>query len=492
MNDLVVQVKHYCRENNLFEPGPVVVAVSGGADSLTLLHVLIALRDEFSISLHVATLDHGLRGEAGAQDVAFVREIAAKWGVPVSAGKADVRALASEAHLGIEEAARRARYDFLAEVAHNIGAKTIATGHNQNDQAETVLMHALRGSGLSGLRGILPKRPLIQDKNITLVRPLLDTSSYRIYNYMTYHVHVEPRKDGTNDDLDYFRNWMRRKVLPLLNDNPFTRVTPQPALARLAQIARDEYDALRLNLPAWNVLPSGSSETSGLSLPRETFRRLHIALQRIMLRDAIARLAPNLSIYFEQLEMLRKRLVDESWRDTIEWTWPLFVSADHEMIYLYLPALPNPLAKFPPDCPHLISGSTLTLSAPGDHAIGDGWQLHIERIDPGNVEAVDRNPLSVILAIKEGAILELRTRLPGDHFKPHGMGGHSQKVHDMLVNMKVLSVLRDLVCLLTVDGEIAWIVAPTANGPRSRMAEDFAPRPDDPRPLWQFTFVLAD
>src|SRR5690349_12449841 len=107
---LLDDVRAYCRKHALLKPGTVIIAVSGGADSLTLLHVLLQLRDEFGITLHVATFDHSIRGTAGAQDVAFVREIADRWGVSVTAGSADVPTLAGEWHMGIEEAARKARY----------------------------------------------------------------------------------------------------------------------------------------------------------------------------------------------------------------------------------------------------------------------------------------------------------------------------------------------------------------------------------------------
>src|SRR4051812_46050386 len=122
-------VRAFCHEHSLLAPGPLVVAVSGGADSITLLHVLIDLRSMFGIEPHVATFDHQIRGSAGAADVQFVCNLAREWGVPVTTGTADVPALAREWSSGLEAAARRVRYAFLAETAHAIGAKAIATGH---------------------------------------------------------------------------------------------------------------------------------------------------------------------------------------------------------------------------------------------------------------------------------------------------------------------------------------------------------------------------
>ena len=161
MDDLLARVRQYAQRYRLFSPGEtVVVGVSGGPDSLCLLHLLRRLAPELRLWLHVAHLHHGLRGAEADADAAFVAELADCWGLPCTVGRADVAALAREAGLSLEEAARQARYRFLAEVAEAGGASTLAVGHNADDQAETVLMHFLRGSGAAGLRGMLPRTPL--------------------------------------------------------------------------------------------------------------------------------------------------------------------------------------------------------------------------------------------------------------------------------------------------------------------------------------------
>ena len=160
MDDLLARVRQYAQRYRLFNPGEtLVVGVSGGPDSLCLLHLLRRLAPELRLWLHVAHLHHGLRGAEADADAAFVAELADCWGLPCTVGRADVAALAREAGLSLEEAARQARYRFLAEVAEAGGATTLAVGHNADDQAETVLMHFLRGSGAAGLRGMLPKTP---------------------------------------------------------------------------------------------------------------------------------------------------------------------------------------------------------------------------------------------------------------------------------------------------------------------------------------------
>ena len=161
MADLLHQVRRTIRRYDLLRDGmALVVGVSGGPDSLCLLHLLSRLAPEMGLRLHVAHLNHGLRGADADADADFVAEFAAGLGVPCTVGRAEVAELAREAGLSLEEAARQARYRFLADVAADAGADTIAVGHNADDQAETVLMHFLRGSGVAGLRGMLPKTQL--------------------------------------------------------------------------------------------------------------------------------------------------------------------------------------------------------------------------------------------------------------------------------------------------------------------------------------------
>jgi tRNA(Ile)-lysidine synthase len=283
METLQTVVRTFCTEHALFKPGRVVVAVSGGADSLALLHLLNAIRETFGIVLHVATYDHGLRGTAGAEDAAYVRETAEKWGLPVTVGGGDVPTLAAEWRLGLEAAARRARYAFLIETARAVNAETVATGHHQDDQAETVLLHVLRGAGLAGLRGMLP---VTQLGEVRLVRPLLAVARAELTAYLAA-AGLTPRHDATNDDLTYTRNRLRHQVMPLLRGiNPDV----SSALARLAETAREDYAALLATLPP--VAPP--------RLPRPDFLAMKPAVQRLWLRCAAAELRPGIELSFER------------------------------------------------------------------------------------------------------------------------------------------------------------------------------------------------
>ncbi len=290
MLELHWRVLTFCRAEGLFTPEErVVVAVSGGADSLALLHILRALQGELRISLHAATLDHGLRGAQGAADAAFVRDIAAEWGIPCTVGGADVPRLAAEWRLGIEAAARRARYAFLSACAAQVGAHCLATAHQRDDQAETVLLHLIRGSGLAGLRGILPAT---QRDGLRIVRPLLEIGREELRAYLA-GLGIAPREDASNADLQYARNKVRHAILPLLRQiNP----SVVASLARTAQTLRDDYAALMATLPPY----------APPSLRREDFLQLLPAQQRLWLRAAVLHLAPDHDLSYERVEAARR------------------------------------------------------------------------------------------------------------------------------------------------------------------------------------------
>ena len=215
------------RAHDLLPPGPLVVAVSGGTDSVALLLLLSGFAPELGLDLHVAHFDHRLRPRASAKDAAFVADLAQSHGATIRIGRAE-RAPTSE------DEARELRYAFLRRAAREAGAALIATGHTRDDQAETVLLHATRGSGLAGLAGMRPRRD-------DIVRPLL-TIGRSDTVAICADARIAPREDRSNRDPRYARNRIRHKVLPELE-----RINPQvrAALARLADAAAEVADASR-------------------------------------------------------------------------------------------------------------------------------------------------------------------------------------------------------------------------------------------------------
>jgi tRNA(Ile)-lysidine synthase len=218
---ITATVRDYIHAHQIFTPGPLVVAVSGGADSTALLLILAELADDLGIVIHVAHFDHRTRPNQSAEDADFVAKLANRIGAPIRVGRA-------ERPTKTEDAARTARYAFLRRAASEIGATAIATGHTRDDQAETVLLHLTRGSGLAGIAGMRPLRAGI-------ARPLLaigrkDTLA------VCRAAHIRPRTDPTNRSLKFARNRVRLKVLPEL-----ARINARAseAIARLADAAAE-------------------------------------------------------------------------------------------------------------------------------------------------------------------------------------------------------------------------------------------------------------
>ena len=268
------------RAHGLLKTGETVLAaVSGGPDSVFLLYLLLSMKNELGIEVRAAHLNHGLRGREADADAAFVRMLAGKLGVPVTIKKLDVKAISRKKKQSIETAAREARREFLQATARKHRCGKIATGHTRDDQAETVLMHLVRGSGLAGLAGI----PRV---NGPFIRPLLgigraDLLAYLDRNKLAY------RMDRTNQDLEFTRNRIRHRLLPVLREfNP--RISY--ALAGLSQIVRSDLDLIReATLQAFKA--SSRADSAQISIDLSKFKRYNNGLQNHLIRYSVERLA---------------------------------------------------------------------------------------------------------------------------------------------------------------------------------------------------------
>lgn len=211
----------------------MIVGVSGGPDSVALLSLLLSCRDELNLTLTVAHLDHGLRPES-ADDAAWVSEQCAAWHVPCLVKRLDEPDALTDDRSGLEERARRARHEFLEQVAIDEGATVIALAHTRDDQAETVLHHIVRGTGLGGLCGIPERRAT--PRGLEIVRPLLTVSRAAVIDYLA-EKNIPPRIDPSNEDRRFTRNRIRHDVLPYLRE----QLNPQAddALVRLADQAAE-------------------------------------------------------------------------------------------------------------------------------------------------------------------------------------------------------------------------------------------------------------
>ncbi|BCX05655.1 MAG: hypothetical protein KatS3mg053_3593 [Candidatus Roseilinea sp.] len=263
----------------------VVLAVSGGADSLCLADATLAVAPRLQLRPLIAHLDHGLRGDESAADAEFVRAFAAERGVPCVVERADVAALARERKQSVEVAAREARYLFLARVAEVHGARLVALAHHADDQAETVLLRLIRGTGLHGLRGMQTRDALPTAPHLTAVRPLLHVSRAEIEQYCREQ-QLQPRHDATNDALDHTRNRIRHELLPFLERyNPNIRMT----LTRLADTVASDVEIIeQATQVAFERIAQPSQES--VAVDRLAWRALPRGLQRATLREAVRRL----------------------------------------------------------------------------------------------------------------------------------------------------------------------------------------------------------
>lgn len=307
MIPLEASVAAFCERHALLPPGAtVVVAVSGGPDSLALLHVLRALAPSRQLRLHVAHLDHALRPES-PEDARFVAETAAAWALPCTVARADIAQIAAAERTGVEATARAVRLRFLAATAQSVGASAVATGHTADDQAETVLLRLLRGAGPSGLAAMRPARPISAEQPmIKLVRPLLDVPRAEVERYCAAHG-LQPRHDPSNDLPIYLRNSMRGYILPLLKTYNSSIVA---TLGRTARICADEDDLIEsLVADVWPRL--ATVEPDGVRFERGGFAAQHPALQRRLLRRGAAIVVPTIELEARHVDLALGAIRDE-------------------------------------------------------------------------------------------------------------------------------------------------------------------------------------
>lgn len=291
---IIEQVKKTIRRHNLISKNDrILIGVSGGADSVTLLYILNSLKNEFNLTLFVAHLDHCLRKDS-ASEARFVQRLAQKLGIPVCINSVNVRRLAKKGSL--EEAARNARLDFLFKVAKRVKAKKIALGHNLDDQAETVLMRILRGTGLYGLAGIVPKRNI---KGLQIIRPLLEVSRKEIEGFLSRRK-ITPRIDLSNLQDLYFRNKIRNKLLPLLEKEYSRNI--KALLVNLAESAGYDYDYLY-------GIASKRANKGVKRFALKDITRLHPAIQRLIFRYTITKIKGDTrSITFQHIREIEDLL----------------------------------------------------------------------------------------------------------------------------------------------------------------------------------------
>lgn len=443
----------------------ILIGVSGGPDSVCLLHVLHTLAPSLGLKLTVAHLDHQLRGAAGRADAQFVSQLAKRWQVPVVVATEDVPAFAAKHKLSLEEAARQVRYAFLWRVASEMSANKVAVGHNADDQAETVLMHFLRGSGLAGLRGMRPlvslDRLLLEPvdcgvQSPSLIRPLLETPRADIEAYCRANA-LPTRQDASNQEPKFFRNRLRHELLPYLETyNPNIR----QVLQRTAKVVAADLDLLtEQEEQAWpQVLRHASPQR--LEFDLAAWRALPLALKRALLRRAGQTLGRQQSdLSFEHIESALELLERGGAGRQATLPHDLVLTVGYETLTIAQRTAP----AAPPDEPFLRSQQPVPVTVPGSTALPQtAWRLHakiIARREITEAQLTQARRWEVYLdADLAGPELVLRPRQSGDIFAPIGLQGHHKKLKTFMVDEKIPADRRGSLPLLVAPSQmIVWV-----------------------------------
>jgi tRNA(Ile)-lysidine synthase len=439
-------VRRAIARHRLLQPGEgVVVAVSGGADSVALLHCLFRLRAEWSLTLHVAHFDHRLR-ETSHQDACFVEELASSWGLSATTGAwvGEVRRGESR-----QAEARRARYRFLEEVASRVAATKIALGHQRDDQAETVLLHLLRGSGLRGLRGMLALR------EGRWIRPLLGVGREDVEAYVKAHG-LSFLEDPSNRDLRYLRNRIRWQLLPLLRRdyNPSVSRT----LARLAALVGEAEDYIE-EVARESFPPLVAFQGDRICLSLGSLRALAPAVRHRVLERVIQQVAPTAYVTAAHLEAI-DRLMASGGPSAV--TLPRGQRAWRSGGFLYVG---------PRRAERRFSPVHRELRVPGEVFVKE-WGVRVEaKISPRSaIDLARGGPDRAYVDWRQVVPpLHVRSWRPGDRLHPLGLKG-TKKLQDLFVDAKVPREDREKVPVVT-DGEgILW-VPPFRIDERGRVGE---------------------
>lgn len=421
----------------------VLVAVSGGPDSTALLHILWRLQGELNLELVVFHLDHMLRGEESYEDACHVQKMAASWGIPAIIKRVKVQSYRDRRGGSIQLAAREVRYKLLAQAARKGACPKVALGHNLDDQVETVLMRLIQGTGLQGLAGIPPVRPLGEAQ---IIRPLLGVTRGEILAYCREQG-LEVRYDPSNKSPVYLRNKIRLQLLPLLEEyNPnFKR-----QVAANAHLWREENEYLEGQTE--KIYPRVAQQVpAGVSLPLHRLQDISPVLLRRLLRRAI-QVVKGGGRDIKQIHLLSAQALVEEGKVGNRLSLPGGLEMKRTYKEVIVQGKGRERPTFLPFCS--------PLPVPGVVTLPTGMELRTRLIpcqdftppaSPSRWEAFfDYGLLSLPLTV--------RNRRPGDRFYPTGLGG-SKKLKDFFIDEKVPRAQRDKIPLITTgDDIIMWVV----------------------------------
>ena len=420
----------------------LLIGVSGGPDSVCLLHVLNGLKDSLGISLRVVHFNHMLRGSASDDDARYVVELCDSLEIPVIVGEGDVEAYRKEHRLSLEEAARVLRYDFCAEAACSVGTDCIVLGHTRDDQVETILMHLIRGTGLTGMRGMQPvtKWHLKGGKVLKVMRPLLEIARDDIDKYCREHG-LKPRLDESNYSLEYMRNRVRHELIPSLRT--YNKSVGE-ALLRTAEAAVDANDLFDIEVSkVWEQVVT--EQPNGLLIDSTALLSCHPSIQRHLLRRAVLNVTGDLvdfqAVHVEKMMTALSKPAGKS----IHLPRGLRFQVGYRTCLLSNGSLDS--------CPFPFIEEQHRLNVPGETLI-PGW---VVRANIGFPFHEQGGGFEVCFDLDAaGTDLVVRSRKPGDRFRPLGMKG-TKSLQDFMVDAKIPRSWRDRVPLVCSSDTIIWV-----------------------------------
>lgn len=431
---LVSCVEKTISRQRLFFPGDtLVVGLSGGADSTALLDILSRLKG-YNLHLIATHLNHCLRGAESDADEEFCRLLAARYGVPCEVRRIDIKKNAQDCRLNLEDAGRRARIAFFNEICEKYGAAGVVLAHHADDQAETVLMRLLRGSGMAGLSGMAHRNAR------GYLRPLLDVSRSEIEEYLCSYG-LEWREDASNSDTVYLRNRIRHQLLPLLEEyNPAIR----EGLAATATIIRGDEELLR-ELTEEELRHSCRIEEGRAVFSVSRLVSINRALSRRVLRSAITQLTGTLEgIQLDHIESI------------LEMT-----TSKRPHVHLQLPRSVTVLREYDA---LVISGPAYSVQVIADELLIDGvgrYQLPwggCITVEPATARDIHGEPAAILLDLAAAPFpWTVRTFRHGDRMVPFGMSGR-KKAKDIFIDKKIPQSERRRIPFLISNNNLLWIV----------------------------------
>ena len=427
------------RENLIEKNDKILIALSGGPDSICLLDIMIKLKDEYNLTLYAAHLNHRIRGIDAQEDSLFCQKICKKNNVTFFVKNIDIPELAVQQSRGVEEVARDVRYDMFFDIKNKLGINKIAVAHNLDDQAETMLMKMFRGSGIQGLRGIDYKR------KDGIIRPLLDIYKSQINEYCDVN-NLNPRIDKTNFESDYSRNKVRLDLIPYIENNYCENI--KQILSRTANVIRDDYNYIEeVSKEHYELLVKNKSDDE-IILDLPLLKNTDTAIQKRVIRLAILDIMGNLN-NIENVHII----------DSLS----LLEKSDGKIINL-----PKNLKAY-------IKNEDYVITTKNQENEEITYEYNIEINGKTVVNEIGLTVTTSVLPAKDSLALPVskyikvfdydkivgslyvRSRKIGDKLSPIGLTG-TKKIKDILINKKIPADTKYMFPIISDDEQILWLL----------------------------------